>query len=124
MMAPGRNVIGHPARGLYASARLVRNWRVGAHMSHARRFRSTFARMPSIGPLELGIVLLIVLIVFGPKRLPGLGRQLGSGMREFKDSITGKDKDGDEDELETPAQRPTRAELDPTAAEPEVVTGE
>ena len=42
--------------------------------------------MPSIGPLELGIVLLIVLIVFGPKRLPGLGRQLGSGMREFKDS--------------------------------------
>ena len=49
--------------------------------------------MPSIGPLELGIILLIVLIVFGPKRLPGLGRQLGSGMREFKDSITGKDKD-------------------------------
>jgi sec-independent protein translocase protein TatA len=80
--------------------------------------------MPSIGPLELGIVLLIVLIVFGPKRLPGLGRQLGSGMREFKDSITGKDKDDDEDELETPAQRPSRAELDPTAAEPEVVTGE
>jgi sec-independent protein translocase protein TatA len=80
--------------------------------------------MPSIGPLELGIILLIILIVFGPKRLPGLGRQLGSGMREFKDSITGKDKDDDDDELETPAQRPTPAELDPTAAEPEVVTGE
>jgi sec-independent protein translocase protein TatA len=89
-------------------------------------FRSTFARMPSIGPLELGIVLLIVLIVFGPKRLPGLGRQLGSGMREFKDSITGKDKDEDEDRdaFEAPAERPSRAELDPTAAEPEVVTGE
>jgi len=89
-------------------------------------FRSTFARMPSIGPLELGIVLLIVLIVFGPKRLPGLGRQLGSGMREFKDSITGKDKDGDDEHeaVDAPAQRPTRAELDPTAAEPEVVTGE
>ena len=56
--------------------------------------------MPSIGPLELGIILLIVLIVFGPKRLPGLGRQLGSGMREFKDSITGKDKDDDEPEAE------------------------
>ena len=56
--------------------------------------------MPSIGPLELGIVLLIVLIVFGPKRLPGLGRQLGSGMREFKDSITGKDKDDEEPEAE------------------------
>ena len=49
--------------------------------------------MPNIGPLELGIILLIVLLVFGPKRLPGLGRQLGSGMREFKDSITGKDDD-------------------------------
>jgi sec-independent protein translocase protein TatA len=84
--------------------------------------------MPSIGPLELGIVLLIVLIVFGPKRLPGLGRQLGSGMREFKDSITGKDKDKDDDEdrdaVDAPEQRPSRAELDPTAAEPEVVTGE
>jgi sec-independent protein translocase protein TatA len=84
--------------------------------------------MPSIGPLELGIVLLIVLVVFGPKRLPGLGRQLGSGMREFKDSITGKDKDKDDDEdrdaVDAPEQRPSRAELDPTAAEPEVVTGE
>ena len=41
---------------------------------------------------------MILLLVFGPKRLPGLGRQLGSGMREFKDSITGKSKDDDEDE--------------------------
>jgi sec-independent protein translocase protein TatA len=79
--------------------------------------------MPNIGPLELGIILLIVLIVFGPKRLPGLGRQLGSGMREFKDSLTGKDKDGDGDEnREEPAVR--QQELDRTAAEPEVVTGE
>ena len=54
--------------------------------------------MPSIGPVELGIILLIVLIIFGPKRLPGLGRQLGSGMREFKDSITGGSKDDDDDE--------------------------
>ena len=45
------------------------------------------------GPLEIGIVLLIVLLIFGPKRLPDLGRSLGSGMREFKDSITGKDND-------------------------------
>lgn len=52
-----------------------------------------------IGPLELGIVLVIVLVVFGPKRLPGLGRSLGSGMREFKDSITGSSKrDEAEDE--------------------------
>ena len=46
--------------------------------------------MPNIGPLELAIVLVIVLLIFGPKRLPGLGRQLGTGMREFKESITGK----------------------------------
>ena len=52
----------------------------------------------SIGPLELAIVLLIVLVIFGPKRLPGLGRQLGNGMREFKDGITGKGKSDDDDE--------------------------
>jgi sec-independent protein translocase protein TatA len=77
--------------------------------------------MPSIGPLELAIVLVIVLIVFGPKRLPGLGRQLGSGMREFKDSITGKDKDDERDD-EASVVREQR--LDRSAAEPEVVTGE
>jgi sec-independent protein translocase protein TatA len=46
-----------------------------------------------IGPLEIVIVLIIVLIVFGPKRLPDLGRSLGRGMREFKDSLTGEDKE-------------------------------
>jgi sec-independent protein translocase protein TatA len=45
--------------------------------------------MPGIGPMELGIVLLIALIFVGPKKLPGLGKSLGSGMREFKESITG-----------------------------------
>jgi sec-independent protein translocase protein TatA len=76
--------------------------------------------MPSIGPLELAIILLIVLVIFGPKRLPGLGRQLGSGMREFKDSLTGKDKDDDSRE-EPPVRQQT---IDRTAAEAEVVTGE
>jgi sec-independent protein translocase protein TatA len=57
----------------------------------------SLAVFQSIGPLELAIVLLIVLLIVGPKRLPGLGRQLGSGMREFKDSLTNKvDKDLDE----------------------------
>jgi len=77
--------------------------------------------MPSIGPLELGIVLLIVLIVFGPKRLPGLGRQLGSGMREFKDSITGKDKDDDDSDAKPTVRQQA---VDPAPAEPEVVSGE
>jgi sec-independent protein translocase protein TatA len=45
------------------------------------------------GPLEIGIVLVIALVIFGPKRLPDLGKSLGSGMREFKDSITGDDDD-------------------------------
>jgi len=52
--------------------------------------------MPSIGPLEIVIVLIIVLVIFGPKRLPDLGRSLGRGMREFKDSVTGRDKEPDE----------------------------
>jgi len=49
--------------------------------------------MPNIGPLEIIIVLVIVLVIFGPKRLPDLGRSLGSSMREFKDSVTGNDDD-------------------------------
>jgi sec-independent protein translocase protein TatA len=56
-------------------------------------------QMPNIGLPEIAIVLIIVLVIFGPKRLPDLGRSLGRGMREFKDSVTGKDKD----ELELPA---------------------
>jgi sec-independent protein translocase protein TatA len=54
----------------------------------------------TVGPLELLIVLGIVLLIFGPKRLPSLGRQLGAGMREFKDSVTRKSKDDDEDVIE------------------------
>jgi sec-independent protein translocase protein TatA len=81
--------------------------------------------MPNIGAPELAIILVIVLVIFGPKRLPGLGRQLGTGMREFKDSITGATKDKDEDgEAPEPAAVPAR-ELDrAAAAEPEVVTGD
>jgi sec-independent protein translocase protein TatA len=52
--------------------------------------------MPNIGLPEILIVLAIALLVFGPKRLPELGRSLGKGMREFKDSISGKDDEGDE----------------------------
>lgn len=79
--------------------------------------------MPSIGPLELAVVLLIVLVIFGPKRLPGLGRQLGSGMREFKDSITGKDNDED-DETDATGRPVARQQAIDRTAEPEVVSGE
>ena len=46
-----------------------------------------------IGIWELLILLLVLLLVFGPKRLPEMGRQLGKGMREFKDSVSGSEKD-------------------------------
>jgi sec-independent protein translocase protein TatA len=46
--------------------------------------------MPNIGPMELVIVLALALLVLGPKRLPAAGRSLGQGIREFRDSITGK----------------------------------
>ena len=77
--------------------------------------------MPNIGPTELIIVLVIVLLIFGPKRLPGLGKQLGTGMREFKDSISGKggkddDDDGDE-EPERPAKQ--RREVEAALGRPE-----
>jgi sec-independent protein translocase protein TatA len=58
-----------------------------------------------IGIPELIIVLVILLVIFGPKRLPGLGRSLGSGMREFKDSISGKSTPDDDDD-ERPALTP------------------
>lgn len=47
--------------------------------------------MPNIGPMELVIVLIIALVVLGPKRLPEAGRSLGKGLREFKDSVRGAD---------------------------------
>ena len=48
------------------------------------------------------IILIVLLVVFGPKRLPEMGRSLGRGMREFKDSVTGKDDDDDDESRELP----------------------
>ncbi len=66
--------------------------------------------MPNIGPLEIIIVLVVVLLIFGPKRLPQLGRSLGGGMREFKDSVTGKSKDHDELDAADAKPEPVRTE--------------
>jgi sec-independent protein translocase protein TatA len=67
--------------------------------------------MPNIGPLEIVIILIIALIVFGPKRLPELGRSMGRGMREFKNSLTSdKDDDDDDDVRELEGTRATGEE--------------
>jgi sec-independent protein translocase protein TatA len=52
----------------------------------------------NIGPLEIIVVLIIALVVFGPKRLPELGRSLGKGIREFRGSVSGDRDDEDKDE--------------------------
>ena len=57
-----------------------------------------------ISPAELAILLVIILLLFGAKRLPEIGRSLGSGMREFKDSISGKRDEDDRAELPRPTE--------------------
>ena len=58
--------------------------------------------MPNIGPMEIVGLLLLALLLFGAKRLPEIGRSLGSGMREFKDSVSGEKKVETRSELPPP----------------------
>jgi len=51
--------------------------------------------MPNIGTGEIILLLLLALLLFGAKRLPEIGRSMGRGMREFKDSVSGKERDDD-----------------------------
>jgi sec-independent protein translocase protein TatA len=62
----------------------------------------------SIGPMELIIVLVIALIVLGPKRLPEVGRSVGKGMREFKDSLSGINMDDDDEDDPKPQRQPAK----------------
>src|SRR6185312_11899614 len=78
----------------------------------------------SIGPTELIIVLVIVLLIFGPKRLPGLGRSLGAGMREFKDSITSKHDEASAEDEEAEPRRPVLAQAAATDNDEAVRTAE
>lgn len=62
-----------------------------------------------IGPMEIVLVLVVALLILGPKRLPEAGRSIGRGMREFKDSIAGVTKDEDTTELSATAAREREA---------------
>ena len=73
--------------------------------------------MGPIGIPELIIILVILLVIFGPKRLPGAGKALGTGMREFKDSLTGGKDDDDDDEARTRALEPGTTSATATAAD-------
>ena len=77
----------------------------------------------NVGPLELIVVLIIALVVFGPKRLPELGRSLGRGIREFRGSVSGEGKEDEEDEeLRELQQSKAKAEAEAIeAVEGEVV---
>jgi sec-independent protein translocase protein TatA len=64
----------------------------------------------SIGWTGLIVILVVLLLIFGPKRLPEIGRAVGRGMREFKDSVSGNDQDEDEERREVAASRRRESE--------------
>lgn len=71
--------------------------------------------MPSIGPMELLLVLALALLVLGPKRLPGAGRAMGRGLREFKDAIASRaDAQGELDAVDA-ADEPAPKQTKPAA---------
>jgi sec-independent protein translocase protein TatA len=78
----------------------------------------------NIGPLEILVVLIIALVVFGPKRLPELGNSLGKGIREFRDTVTGEKADDDDEDNDVKtlnaAQATTTTPVE-QPAEPEIV---
>jgi sec-independent protein translocase protein TatA len=76
----------------------------------------------NIGPLEIIVVLIIALVVFGPKRLPELGSSLGKGIREFRSTVTGETSDDDDEDVKTlsASKATTTAPVD-QPVEPEVV---
>ena len=63
--------------------------------------------MPNVGAPEIVLLLLLALLLFGAKRLPEMGRSMGRGMREFKDSVSGNDDDDDDELAELPPPQPT-----------------
>jgi sec-independent protein translocase protein TatA len=69
-------------------------------------------------PLHIAFLVVILLLVFGAKRLPEIGRSLGSGMREFKDSISGESKPALTPGEQPPQQQPTVQQAEAQPAPP------
>jgi sec-independent protein translocase protein TatA len=69
----------------------------------------------NIGPLEIVVVLIIALVVFGPKRLPELGHSLGKGIREFKGSLSGENDEPPPAEIEAGEREPAAPREEPVA---------
>ena len=80
--------------------------------------------MFDISPIQIIIVLAIALLIFGPKRLPGMGRDLGRGIRDFKSGITGEDDRPVAAQTHTPVEQPTAEQLIAEAATPGRVSEE
>jgi sec-independent protein translocase protein TatA len=60
--------------------------------------------MPNLGPWEIIILVVVLLLVFGSRRLPEIGRSVGKGMREFKNSVTGKDEEPEHEDAQDPPE--------------------
>ncbi|HJW74391.1 MAG TPA: twin-arginine translocase TatA/TatE family subunit [Thermoleophilia bacterium] len=84
--------------------------------------------MPNIGWPEIVIVLVILLVIFGPKRLPHLGKSIGQSVRGFKRGIKGEDEEGENEQVEAPAAQLTPAQANvpaqPVAQQPAQVAAQ
>ncbi|MBA2566539.1 MAG: Sec-independent protein translocase subunit TatA/TatB [Thermoleophilaceae bacterium] len=67
--------------------------------------------MPSVGPMEIVIIMVIALIVLGPKKLPEMGRSVGRGMREFKNAVSMDTSDDDDSESESRRSKKDREQV-------------
>jgi len=81
-------------------------------LDNKRKERSV---MPNVGPLEIAVVLVIALVVFGPKRLPEIGKSMGKGMREFKQSVSGITGEDETSAVPAKPELPAATPVDPHA---------
>ena len=74
--------------------------------------------MPNVGPLEIAIVVIVLLVIFGPRRLPELGRSAGAGFRELKSALAGSKEEGRPEPLRVEAELDEEAAWEGPAAPP------